>query len=87
MLLPVRSSRGARQQPRFELGLTAFVHNLMTHSTQERHDILKKFYALMQEHTEDLARIIVRMLLSRSSRLSDSPYRRLKTGSRWQRPR
>ncbi|EPS98769.1 hypothetical protein FOMPIDRAFT_1024502 [Fomitopsis schrenkii] len=27
-------------------------------TAKERHDILKKFYALMQEHTEDLARII-----------------------------
>lgn len=29
---------------------------------QERHDILKKFYALMQEHTDDRARLIVGIL-------------------------
>lgn len=87
MLLPVRSSRGARQQPRFETRRTTFVQELMNHSTQERHDILKKFYALMQEHTEDLARIIVCMSLSQSCVFPNRSYRRLKTGSRWRRLR
>lgn len=32
------------------------------HLFQERHDILKKFYALMQEHAEDLSRLIVSRL-------------------------
>lgn len=29
-------------------------------SLQQRHDILMKFYGLMQEHQDDLARLIVR---------------------------
>lgn len=36
------------------------MRGLNVQNDQERHDILKKLYALMQEHTEDLARIIVR---------------------------
>lgn len=59
MLPLVRSSLGVRQLRRSET-YRAVVRGLNVQNDQERHDILKKLYALMQEHTEDLARIIVR---------------------------
>ena len=49
---------GARPQPRFDLPRISVQLN-STKCPQQRHDILLKFYALMQEHHDDLGRIIV----------------------------
>ena len=42
-----------------------------TCTSQQRHDILMKFYALMKENTDDLARLIVSDLPNLTSPISE----------------